>query len=310
MNVVISYDVETIGQCVPKLGKIWKVHKQFDAPLTLFVVGRVAVNEGEDLRRLLDDGGDLFDVNSHYYSHTRVVRKIPWSRPQPSPALIEHETLRGAAAVREILDRPCRGIRAPGGVSAGFRGLTENLEPMRKANLEWGSSYARSVKTETNPAELYGPFHYGDDGYKEILELPVHGWTDCTLKSASGPNVGREGVKRQYIVGWPSDYLYPPCNVETPEEEFEVHKQALDAACDAGLPFCDLGFHPWTIVREQDADARVIELLLQYAKDEGWTVSTLDREARRCREDLSLLWPAPEVPPQRSPSFDPGTLFA
>ena len=310
MHVVFTYDAETIGQCVAKLGIIWKVHREFDAPLTTFVVGRVAVSDGKELKRLIDEGGDLFDVNSHYYSHTRVVRKIPWSRPQPSPTLIEHETLRGVAAVRDILDRPCRGIQAPGGVSAGYRGLDENLSPMRKANVEWDSSYARSVKTEANPCDLYGPFHYGEDGYEEILELPVHGWTDCTLKALAGPGIGRAGQYAQYIVRWPSAYLYPSSFVETPQEEFEVHRQSLDAGCEAGLPSFCLGFHPWTIVRDQDPEAEVIRLLLQYAKDRGWSVSTLDAEAKRCQENPELLWPAPAVPPQRDPSFDAGTLFA
>jgi hypothetical protein len=252
----------------------------------------------------------MFDVNSHYYSHTRVVRKIPWSRSQPSPTLIEHETLRGAAAVRDILDRPCHGIRAPGGSSAGFRGLEENLAPMRKANLQWASSYARSVKTEAGPCENYGPFHYGDDGYEEILELPVHGWTDCNLKAMAGPSIGHAGEYVQYIVRWPSGFPYPNRFVQTPQEEFEVHKATLDVGSEAGLPFFCLGFHPWTIVHDKDPEATVVELLIKYAQERGWPISTMDAEAQRCRENPELLWPAPAVPPQRDPCFDPGTLFA
>ena len=61
MHVVLMYPAETIGQCVPKLGVIWRVHRRFDAPLTTVVVGRVAVREGAALKRLIDEGGDLFD---------------------------------------------------------------------------------------------------------------------------------------------------------------------------------------------------------------------------------------------------------
>ena len=304
------YPAETIGQCVPKLGVIWRVHRRFDAPLTTVVVGRVAVREGAALKRLIDEGGDLFDVNSHYYSHTRVVRKIPWSRPQPSPRLIEHETLRGVAAIRDILDRPCRGVSAPGGVSAGFRGLPENLAPLRKAGVLWDSSYARSIKTEANPCDLYGPFDYRDDGYEEIVELPIHGWPDCTLKAGSGPGIGHAGQHQQYLVCWPSPYPYPPRFVETPQQEYDVHRATLDAAYNAGLPFCCLVFHPWTTVRTQDPDAKVIELLLRYATEKSWPISTLDAEAQRCRENPHLMWPAPDVPPQRDPSFDAATLLA
>ena len=46
MRVVFTYDTETIGQCVPKLATIWKVHRRHNAPLSTFVVGRVVANEG------------------------------------------------------------------------------------------------------------------------------------------------------------------------------------------------------------------------------------------------------------------------
>ena len=195
-------------------------------------------------------------------------------------------------------------------VSAGFRGLPENLAPMRKAGLEWDSSYASSVKTEANPCDLYGPFTYVDDGYEEILELPVHGWPDCTPKGGAGPRIGQGVQQIQYIVRWPSEYTYPSQFVKTPEEEFQVHKAALDAASRAGLPFCCLAFHPWTTVRKQDSEAKVIALLLRYANDQKWQVSTMDAEAQRCRENPELLWPAPEVPPQRTVGYDIGQVFA
>ncbi|MCH2130179.1 MAG: polysaccharide deacetylase family protein [Pirellulaceae bacterium] len=109
MHVVLTYDVEELDNCVPKLQTIWKIHRQFDAPLTLFVVGQLIEQETEPLIALLADGGDMFDVNSHTYSHSRLFVKPPWSLPVPTTAFIHEEITRGVQVVRERLDRPCRG---------------------------------------------------------------------------------------------------------------------------------------------------------------------------------------------------------
>ena len=311
MHVVFTYDTESVGECVPKLQKVWEVHKRHAAPLSAFVVGRVAERDGAQLRELVDDGRELWDVNSHTYSHTRVVRKIPWSKPQPPRRLIEHEIVRGAEVVRDMFEVPCRGTRAAGGVSAGYRGHPDNLDAMAQAGCVWDSSFARSIENETNPCDPYGPFSYEADGHPEMVELPVHGWPDCTVKGAAGPVLGeRYDRYTQYIVGWPSPWAYPDGFVETPQQEFEVHRQTIDVMAATGLPFCCLGFHPWCLVREQDPAADVIDLLLSYCKEQGHPISTMDAEAERCLEDRTLLSPAPAVPASREMSFDAGSVFA
>ena len=35
MHVVITYDTEAPHECIPKLRRIWDVHRRFDAPLTV-----------------------------------------------------------------------------------------------------------------------------------------------------------------------------------------------------------------------------------------------------------------------------------
>jgi peptidoglycan/xylan/chitin deacetylase (PgdA/CDA1 family) len=290
---------------------IWDVHRRWKAPLSIFVVGRIVEREGDALKALISDQPGLWDVNSHGYSHIRIVRKIPWSRPQPSPRLIRHEIVRGAEAVRKILDRPCRGTSPAGGASAGFRGYPENLDAMRQAGCTWAMGYARSVFGETNPCDLYGPFTYADDGYPEITELPIHGWPDCTLKGAAGPALGEEESRHlQYIIKWPSPWYTPKGFVRTPEEEFQVHRQTIDVVARAQLPFCCLVFHPWCLVWKQDPEAKVIDLLVRYARDQGHEISSLDAEAARCNENPALLSAAPPVPETRDPAFDAGTVIA
>ncbi len=302
MRVVLTYDTENIGECVPKLRTIVGVHRRFEAPLTIFVTGRVVYHDGAELRRLIDETPEFWDVNSHTYSHSRLICKPPWSLPVPSPQFIYDETLRGVQIVRDVLDRPCRGFRPRSGAGAGFRGCPENLNALRSAGVTWTSAYLKSVFGDSLPCDLSGPFSYAPDGFDDILELPGHGWQDCGVKDF--------GRGTQYAVRWPSPFVYPSRLVETPQEEFEVHRGTLEAALAADLPFCCFVMHPWTMIRRQDLEGRAIELLLDHAKRRGCEFSTLDAEAQRCRENPQLLIPAPPVPPQRVVSYDVGRLFA
>jgi peptidoglycan/xylan/chitin deacetylase (PgdA/CDA1 family) len=302
MRVIFTYDTEEPNQCVPKLRTILNVHRKFDAPLTTFVVGRLIESEGKQLKKLIDEGGELFDVNSHTYSHSRLIVKPPWSLPVPSAEFVHHEISRGVQAVRDVLDRPCRGFRPRSGAGAGFRGQPEDLDALRTAGCTWSSTYLKSTFGDSLPSDLHGPYSYQADGFDDIIELPGHGWPDCGVK-----DYGRGG---EHAVRWPTPFVYPSGYVQNPDEEFEVHKGTLDAALEAGLPYCGLIMHPWIMIRDQDPNGKCIEMLLQYAKDNGWEVTTCDFEAQRCRENPVQLVEAPPVPPQRVVGYDVGRLFA
>ena len=302
MRIIFTYDAEEPGQCVPKLRTILNVHRKFDAPLTTFVVGKLIETEGKELKKVVDEADDLFDVNSHTYSHSRLIVKPPWSLPVPSAQFIQEETSRGVQAVRDILDRPCRGFRPRSGAGGGFRGQPENLDALRTIGCTWSSAYLKSTFVDSLPGDLHGPYTYEANGFDDIIELPGHGWQDCAVK-----NYGRGD---EHVVRFPSPFLYPLRHVETPEEEFEVHQRTADAAFEAGLPFCNFVMHPWTMIRQQDPEGQCIEMLLQYAKDKDWEVTTCDAEAQRCRDNPDLLVDAPPIPPQRVVGYDVGCLFA
>ena len=181
MELVLSYTAGTAA-AAGKLATILNAHRARRAPATVFVAGRVAEMEREVLLPAIDAAGDLADVNSATYRHARVLRKPPWSVPQPSDRLIAEEITRGALAVREALGRPCRGVRPAEGAGAGFRGWAANLSAMRDAGLRWSSAYVRSTYGDTAPGDLSGPFRYAADGHSDLLELPAHGWPDAALK--------------------------------------------------------------------------------------------------------------------------------
>lgn len=305
MELVLSYTAGTAA-AAGKLATILNAHRVRRAPATVFVAGRIAEMTREVLLPAIDEAGDLADVNTATYRHARVLRKPPWSIPQPSDRLIGEEIARGALAVREALGRPCRGVRPAEGAGAGFRGWDANLSAMRDAGLRWSSAYVRSTYGDTAPGDLCGPFSYAADGHPDLLELPAHGWPDAALKA----NGAVDAEAQQRIVRWPSPFAYPDGLVETPEQELAAHGATIAAARDAGLPYCCLAFDADSTVRLQDPEARVVDLLIDHAATEGLALTTLDELAGRFAAAAPATLAAPEVPPSRAADFDPGTLFA
>ena len=303
MELVLSYTAATAA-AAGKLATILKVHRACGQPATVFVSGRIAETGREVLLPAIDAAGDLADVNTATYRHARVLRKPPWSVPQPSDRLIAEEITRGALAVREALGRPCRGVRPAEGAGAGFRGWDANLSAMRDAGLRWSSAYVRSTYGDTAPGDLCGPFRYAGDGYPDLLELPAHGWPDTALKARA------DAGAQQRIVRWPSPFAYPDGLVETPEQELAAHGATIAAARNAGLPYCCLAFDADSTVRPQDPEARVVGMLIDHAAAQGLTLTTLDELAGRFAGADPAALADPEVPPSRAADFDPGTLFA
>ena len=303
MELVLSYTAATAA-AAGKLATILKVHRACGQPATVFVSGRIAETGREVLLPAIDAAGDLADVNTATYRHARVLRKPPWSVPQPSGRLIAEEITRGALAVREALGRPCRGVRPAEGAGAGFRGWDANLSAMRDAGLRWSSAYVRSTYGDTAPGDLCGPFRYAGDGYPDLLELPAHGWPDTALKTRA------DAGAQQRIVRWPSPFAYPDGLVETPEQELAAHGATIAAARNAGLPYCCLAFDADSTVRPQDPEARVVGMLIDHAAAQGLTLTTLDELAGRFAGADPAALADPEVPPSRAADFDPGTLFA
>ena len=302
MNLVFTYDTEEPHQCIPKLRTIWNVHRKYDAPLTLFVVGSLLEQEGGDLKKLIDDASELWDVNSHSYSHPRLIPKPPWSKSVATAEEVYEETRRGVQIVRDHLGKPCRGFRPRTGAGAGYRGCPTQLDALRSAGCGWVSAYLKSVFEDALPGDLHGPYSYEPDGFDDIIELPSHGWQDALLKQFRGLS--------EFAVRWPSEHAYPQALVETPQEEFAVYRTTLDAAADLELPFCCLCMHPWTMIRDGDLDGEAIDLVLSYARKKGWEISTLDAEADRCRRDPGLMVDPPPIPPQRTPGYDVARNFA
>ncbi len=98
------------------------------------------------------------------------------------------------------------------------------------------------------------------------LELPVHGWPDAASRRAAAP---------------------------TPEKELAVHAATITAACGAGLPYCCLALRADSTIRPQDPEARIAELLIDHAAEEGLALATLD--------ELAAWFPGQDPTPLTAP---------
>ena len=154
MDYLASYDLESVESCVEAAKTIAEIHRRRSLPATFFVVGRCLEAHGGELRSILDD--DLFDLQSHTYSHA-LLRRSAVHGEGVDAAAARHEILEGARLVREVLGRPCEGMRSPCGFDGGFGGQAHLLDACREAGLSYVSSDLRGPE-DALPALLKRPY--------------------------------------------------------------------------------------------------------------------------------------------------------
>jgi len=260
---IAAYDTELPG-CLAAIPRIVEVHRRREMPATFFLVGKTLQANANEYRRLLDD--PLFEVASHTWSHG-MLRDNPFCGPALPPAGVAEQIRRGKAAVEEVFERPCVGLRPACGFVDGLRGATEVLEIVAEAGLQYVSSHAWGTDYSL-PAPLTQPYTYADDGFDELWELPCHGWHENLLKDNN-----RWGPRRLTL--WPPEMpeAVPPRFLETPREEFEVHRVLLDHAAQRGLTFVSLIWHPWSLHRF-DPEMRMLDLVFEHVKRIGLEPTT------------------------------------
>ena len=262
MHYLASYDLESVDACVEGAGALAGLHRRLGLPATFFVVGRLLESRGAELRKILDD--PLFDLQSHTLSHA-LLKDNKVNGPGVDAAAARREITEGVRLVREVLGRPCEGLRSPCGFDGGFRGLQKLLDACKEAGLSYVSSDLRGPG-DSLPAPLKEPYTYAEDGHPDLWELPVHGWHDNVLK---GFCPGVSFVTYPLGEEWHVPRRFP----KTPREQADHHLLWVDKAQRAGLPFVSLAFHPWSLVR-YDSGLREQEFIFEGLAERGVEVVT------------------------------------
>lgn len=257
--LVPAYDTEQPGACLDACRRIADVHRRRGIPATFFIVGKLLEGDGPAFRELLDEPG-LFEIASHTYSH-RMLRDHPICGPAAGAAEIREEVRRGKALVEDCFGRPCAGIRPGCGFERGLTGAPAVLDEIAAAGLGYVSSQAWGPHT-TLPAPLAQAYTYEADGFGQLWELPAHGWHENVLK-------GHNATPGRLLL-WPPVYAesQPARFVETPAEEFAVHRFFLDRAVADALEYVSLIWHPWSLGRFDPA-MEMLELVFDHAAAQG-----------------------------------------
>jgi peptidoglycan/xylan/chitin deacetylase (PgdA/CDA1 family) len=257
---VTGYDTEYVQDldwslCAVKA--VAAVHRKHRLPATFFFVGKLLDLAGERYAAILG-GDDLFDIQSHTYSHLSLKSDSP-----ERLSAAEDELRRTADLIERYFGQRPLGICGPGGYEKGLKDCPKMLQ------VAWDSG-ARYVSTDgrgpggTIPAPLTQPYWYAEQGFPALLELPAQDFHENVLK-------GYQHVPAYWppVLPWGLPNRPP----SWPEEEFAYFRQGLEYVAEHGLDYYRTYFHPWSVYRF-DRNARTIDLLLGHAARIGMEVTS------------------------------------
>ena len=250
---LIGYDVESRAIDVTRafLRRVLEIHEATGVPATFFLCGRTIEVNREELRPFA--GHPLFDLQQHTYNHV-LLKSVCIEDPDEGVRFFKGGTLDQirdeVRRTTELLNAEygieCRGLTGP---YCYYRGLVDRqdiLEVLWEEGIRFTRTWGRNEK-DWQPVELdIQPFWYAPQGFPAMLEVPIHGWQDISLRKT---------------VGWTNfqgflDGTYP----------------YMERAAANGLvySFCT---HDHSSTRE-DPRMQITESVLRRAKDLGMTTMT------------------------------------
>ena len=190
---LIGYDTESGDPAVtqPFLERMLEIHEATAVPATLFLCGRTAERNMEALRPLV--GHPLVDLQQHTYNHV-LLKTVCIEDPQEGIRFfragtleqIREEVRRTNALMRDALGVECTGLTGP---YAYYRGLVDRpdiLEILWEEGIRFTRTWGRNER-DWQPVDLaIQPFFYAVQGFPQMLEVPIHGWQDISLRKTVG----------------------------------------------------------------------------------------------------------------------------
>jgi peptidoglycan/xylan/chitin deacetylase (PgdA/CDA1 family) len=245
-TMLIGYDVEWRGEGEVTgrfLKRATALHNELGVPATLFVVGQTLEQCIPQFQAVVED--PLFDLQQHTYSHQllktvyiddgksiRIMRGVGLEE-------IRREVRQTSRLLREHLGVECIGLTGPWCYYRGLRDRPDILQVLREEGICFARTDGRNER-DWHPVSMdLQPYWYDPLGFPEMLEIPIHGWHDNTLRAE--------------VLGWENLNGY-----------VESVKPYIDraAAEDKVFSLCQ---HDWSSIRE-DPEMRATEALIRYAR--------------------------------------------
>jgi len=261
---IAAYDTES-DDCLTAVRRIVKLHEKHEMPATFFIVARLLDRQGGEYRRLIGDH-PLFEIASHSCTHMLLREHRLCGRPGP-PEKHEFEIVGSKKRIEEEFHCKVAGFRPAVGSADGLRGAPDLLALCQRAGYRYVSSLLWGPK-DTLPALVRDAFTYAEDGYPDLWEVPGCGWHENLLK-------GNNQWEPQPLVLFPHPMPEAALSsiVNTPEEEFDVHRRFIDKALASGTSHVSLIWHPWSL-HLCDPEMRMLELVFRHVRAAGLPTST------------------------------------
>jgi len=250
---LIGYDVESGNPDVtrPFLRRVQQIHEETGVPATFFLCGRTVEKNVDALRPLAVH--PLFDFQQHTYNHV-LLKTVCIEDPQEGMRLfrggtldqIRDEVRRTSDLLRDTFGVSCTGLTGPYAYYRGLMDRPDILEILWDAGIRFTRTWGRNERDwQPVPLEVQ-PFFYDLQGFPSLLEVPLHGWQDISLRKT---------------VGWANhqaflDGVYP--------------YMARAAQEDLVFSYCT---HDHSSARD-DPEMRITHALLRRARDLGMATPT------------------------------------
>ncbi len=248
-TMLIGYDVEWRGEGSVTgrfLERARALHNRLGVPATLFVVGQTLERWVPEFRTVAED--PLFDLQQHTYSHqllktvyiedgrsVRVMRGV-------SPEETRDEVRKTSDLLAEHLGVECLGLTGPWCYYRGLRDRPDILQVLWEEGIRFTRTDGRNER-DWHPVSMdLQPYWYDALGFPEMLEIPIHGWHDNTIRAE--------------VLGW-----------EDVDGYVESVRPFVDraAAEDKVFSLCQ---HDWSSIRE-DPEMRATEAIIRHAQARG-----------------------------------------
>jgi peptidoglycan/xylan/chitin deacetylase (PgdA/CDA1 family) len=191
-TLLIGYDVEHQDPEVTRafLARAVPLHREFDLPATLFVLGETLERNADALAGLVGD--PLFDIQQHTYTHKPLKTLV--QRNEAGVTLIEGGSLERirdeVSRTSDLLERSlgvrCSGLTGPYTYYRGLSNRPDILEVLWECGIRFLRTDGRNEHDWQPVSFEVQPYTYELQGFPRMLEFGIQGWADCLLREKLG----------------------------------------------------------------------------------------------------------------------------
>jgi hypothetical protein len=258
-----------LDECLGAVSQVAAVLKRNEVPASFFIVGKVIERAGKSLASVLDS--PRFDIESHTYSHMKIK-----SNDRNVLEQFDQELRQTSDLIVQFFGSRPTGFCAPGNFYRGLQGYPEQLRMLWKQGYTFVGSDGQGPPEQAMPAPFTQPYWYDEDGFPDLLEVPLTGW-HCNMLF----NTGHQNDYRKPARGFPDGTVLEKLP-STIEEGFQARKSEFEYAIDNDLIYAPC-MHPWSVFRF-DPQLEHVERLIQMAREKDVPVLNCKQQYETFRE--------------------------